>query len=89
MSSSSNSTNSIITPEKPRPTSRSSLLFGTGSLFGSKKKPETEEEKELKDAGVTVKEIKGTLGKLVVPQEIANPMPQVKLEAPQHARLNR
>jgi hypothetical protein len=29
------------------------------------------------------------LGKLVVPQEIANPMPKVKLEAPQHARLNR
>ncbi|GAN08198.1 hypothetical protein MAM1_0193c07705 [Mucor ambiguus] len=85
----SSSTNTIITPEKPRPTSRSSLLFGTGSLFGSKKKPETEEEKELKDAGVTIKEIKGTLGKLVVPQEIANPMPKVKLEAPQHARLNR
>ncbi|KAK4518951.1 Lysophosphatidic acid:oleoyl-CoA acyltransferase 1 [Mucor velutinosus] len=85
----SSSTKSIITPEKPRTTSRSSLLFGTGSLFGSKKKPATEEEKELKDAGVTVKEIKGTLGRLVVPQEIANPMPKVKLEAPQHARLNR
>lgn len=83
------STNSIIAPEKPRPASRSSLLFGTGSLFGSKKRHETEEEKELKDAGVTVKEIKGTLGKLVVPQEIANPMPKVNLEAPQHARLNR
>lgn len=80
---------SIISTEKPRPTSRSSLLFNTGSLFGAKKKPETEEERELKDAGVTVKEIKGTLGKLVVPQEIANPMPKVKLEAPQHARLNR
>lgn len=80
---------SIISAEKPRPASRSSLLFSTGSLFGAKKKPETEEERELKDAGVTVKEIKGTLGKLVVPKEIANPMPKVKLEAPQHARLNR
>lgn len=68
--------------------SRSSLLFNASSLFG-KKKQETEEERELKDAGVTLKEIKGTLGKLVVPQEIANPMPTIRLEAPQHARLNR
>lgn len=68
--------------------SRSSLLFNASSLFG-KKKQETEEERELKDAGVTLKEIKGTLGKLVVPQEIANPMPIIRLEAPQHARLNR
>jgi hypothetical protein len=66
--------------------SRSSL-FGT-SLF-SRKRIESEEEKELRDAGVTVKEIKGTLGRLVVPNDIANPMPKVKLEAPQHARLNR
>lgn len=64
-------------------------LFNTSSIFGGKKRPESEEEKELKDAGVTVKEIKSTLGKLVVPREIANPMPQVKLEAPQHAKLNR
>ncbi|CAO3609504.1 unnamed protein product [Mucor hiemalis] len=68
--------------------SRSSLLFNASSLF-TKKKQETEEERELKDAGVTLKEIKGTLGKLVVPKEIANPMPTVRLEAPQHARLNR
>lgn len=81
-------TNTIVndTPGKS-PSSRSSSLFNT-SLFG-KKKVETEEERELKDAGVTVKEIKGTLGKLVVPQEIANPMPKVKLEAPQHARLTK
>lgn len=67
--------------------SQRSSLFGA-SLFG-RKKAETEEEKELRDAGVTVKEIKGTLGKLVVPVEVANPMPQVKLEAPQHARLTK
>jgi hypothetical protein len=69
--------------------SRSSLLFSSSSIFGGKKRSETEEERELKDAGVTVKEIKSTLGRLVIPKEIANPMPQVKLEVPQHARLNR
>lgn len=63
-------------------------MFHSTSLFG-KKRSETEEEKELKEAGVSVKEIKSTLGKLVVPKEIANPMPLVKLEAPQHAKLNR
>lgn len=69
--------------------SRSSNLFSsTSSLFG-RKKVETEEEKELRDAGVEIKEIKSTLKLLVVPNEITNPMPLIKLEAPQHARLNR
>ncbi|GAA5802725.1 hypothetical protein HPULCUR_008199 [Helicostylum pulchrum] len=69
--------------------SRSSNLFSsTSSLFG-RKKMETEEEKELRDAGVEIKEIKSTLKLLVVPNEITNPMPLIKLEAPQHARLNR
>ncbi|KAI8644390.1 hypothetical protein BD408DRAFT_363199 [Parasitella parasitica] len=84
-----NSTSVVSAADKPRSASRTSLLFGTGLLFGTKKKLETEEEKELKDAGVIVKELKGTLGKLVVPQDIANPMPKVKLEAPQHARIIR
>lgn len=75
--------------ERPKSMSRSSLLFSSSSIFGGKKRSETEEERELKDAGVTVKEIKSTLGRLVIPKEIANPMPQVKLEVPQHARLNR
>ncbi|CEP09577.1 hypothetical protein [Parasitella parasitica] len=82
-------TTSVSAADKPRSTSRSSLLFGTISLFGSKKKHETEEEKELKDAGIMVKEIKSTLGKLVVPQDITNPIPIISIEAPQHARLNR
>ncbi|ORE01157.1 DUF726-domain-containing protein [Rhizopus microsporus var. microsporus] len=69
---------------------RSSLIFGA-SLFGIKKKAEEEDpaKRELRDAGVEVKEIKSTLGCLVVPKEVSNPMPQVKLELPQHARLNR
>lgn len=68
---------------------RSSLIFGA-SLFGIKKKTEEDPAKrELRDAGVEVKEIKSTLGCLVVPKEVSNPMPQVKLELPQHARLNR
>ncbi|KAI8365787.1 hypothetical protein BD560DRAFT_401738 [Blakeslea trispora] len=77
------------TQDKPKSNTRSSLLFSSPSFFGSKKRVETEEEMELKDAGITVKEIKTTLGKLIVPPEVANPLPQVKLEAPQFARLNR
>jgi hypothetical protein len=68
---------------------RKSLLFGT-NLFGSKKKPEEDPNKlELQEAGIEVKEIKSTLGRLVIPQEVANPMPEIKLECPQHAKLNR
>lgn len=73
-----------MTTKETRPRS----LFISSSIFG-KKRPESEEEKQLKEAGVTVKEIKSTLGKLVVPREITNPMPLVRLEAPQHAKLNR
>ncbi|KAG1468052.1 hypothetical protein G6F56_004060 [Rhizopus delemar] len=66
-----------------------SSLFGT-SLFGKKKMQELDPaKKELKDAGVEIKEIKGTLGCLVVPKDVSDPMPQVKLELPQHALLNR
>lgn len=68
---------------------RSTLLFGSG-LFGNKKKIEEDPaKKELKDAGVEIKEIKSTLGCLIVPKDVSDPMPQVKLELPQHARLNR
>ncbi|KAG1054799.1 hypothetical protein G6F43_003211 [Rhizopus delemar] len=68
---------------------RSSLMFGA-SLFGNKKKVEEDPvKKELKDAGVEIKEIKSTLGCLVVPKDVSDPMPQVKLELPQHALLNR
>ncbi|KAG2230234.1 hypothetical protein INT48_006236 [Thamnidium elegans] len=69
--------------------SRSSNLFSSKSSLFGRKKVETEEEKELRDAGVEIKEIKSTLKLLVVPKEITNPMPLIKLEAPQHARLNR
>ncbi|KAI9357212.1 hypothetical protein BD770DRAFT_389282 [Pilaira anomala] len=78
---------STVSENLTRPSSRSSTLF-SNSLFG-RKKVETEEEKELRDAGVEIKEIKSTLKLLVVPNEITNPMPLVKLEAPQHAKLNR
>jgi hypothetical protein len=64
-------------------------MFGA-SLFGNKKKAEEDPvKKELKDAGVEIKEIKSTLGCLVVPKDVSDPMPQVKLELPQHALLNR
>ncbi|KAI8979612.1 hypothetical protein BDF20DRAFT_521103 [Mycotypha africana] len=81
---------SSTTNTNVQPTSTASRFFtGAASIFNIRKKQETEEEKELREAGVQVKEIKGTLGTLVVPKEIANPMPQVRLEAPQFARLNK
>ncbi|KAI7891224.1 uncharacterized protein EV154DRAFT_563542 [Mucor mucedo] len=83
-SRSKSETTAMMQQQETRPRS----MFHSSSIFG-KKRSQTEEEKELKEAGVSVKEIKSTLGKLVVPREIANPMPLVKLEAPQHAKLNR
>ncbi|KAI7897975.1 uncharacterized protein BX663DRAFT_526643 [Cokeromyces recurvatus] len=76
----------ILASEKPKITPRSSLL--SSSFFGNSKKKAVLSE-EWKEVDVEVKEIKSTLGTLVVPKEIINPMPKIKLEAPQHARLNR
>ncbi|KAI9480712.1 MAG: hypothetical protein EXX96DRAFT_537961 [Benjaminiella poitrasii] len=72
--------------DKPKMASRSSSLLSTSFFGGSKKKAVVSDE--WKETGIEVKEIKSTLGTLVVPKEVVNPMPQVKLEAPQHARLN-
>ncbi|KAI9257662.1 hypothetical protein BY458DRAFT_294428 [Sporodiniella umbellata] len=68
---------------------KSSLMFGS-NIFG-KKKPIDQDpsKKELQEAGIEIKEIKGTLGCLVVPKDVSDPMPQVKLEPPQHALLNK
>ncbi|RCH79721.1 hypothetical protein CU098_007552, partial [Rhizopus stolonifer] len=63
-------------------------LFST-SLFGKKKKEEDPVKREMYEAGVKVKEIKSTLGRLVIPKHVSDPLPQVKLELPQHALLNR
>lgn len=58
-------------------------------MFKSSKKKEDEDVRELSEAGVSVKEIKSTLGRMVVPDDVVNPMPKITLEKPQYARINR
>ncbi|KAI8149599.1 hypothetical protein BJV82DRAFT_662886 [Fennellomyces sp. T-0311] len=68
----------------------SSSLFSKSLLFkSSRKKTEEQGKQELSDAGVAVKEIKSTLGRMVVPADVVNPMPKFTLEKPQYARINR
>lgn len=43
---------------------------------------------ELMYRGIRVKEVKTTLKTMVVPHEVENPMPQIKLERPGFARIN-
>lgn len=43
---------------------------------------------ELVDCGIRVKEIKTTLKTMVIPHEVENPMPQVKIQRPGFARIN-
>ncbi|KAI9302279.1 hypothetical protein BJ944DRAFT_122744 [Cunninghamella echinulata] len=57
------------------------------STFWSRKS--TTKPPEIEEMGVEVKEIKTTLGKMVVPGEVVHPMPKINLEMPQHARINR
>ncbi|CDS06699.1 hypothetical protein LRAMOSA09226 [Lichtheimia ramosa] len=73
--------------------SMSSSIFSKLVTGGSnKKKPIKDDEKarqELAEAGIEVKEIKSTLGRMVVPDDVVNPMPKITLEKPQYARVNR
>ncbi|CAO3632975.1 unnamed protein product [Cunninghamella echinulata] len=57
------------------------------STFWSRKS--TTKSPEIEEMGVEVKEIKTTLGKMIVPGEVVHPMPKINLEMPQHARINR
>ncbi|KAF7724914.1 hypothetical protein EC973_000573 [Apophysomyces ossiformis] len=73
-------------------TLRSSTSESRFSLFGKKKPAEEEQDethRQLKDVGIEIKEIQSTLGRLVVPDEVLNPMPKCTLEMPPHARINR
>ncbi|KAI8581319.1 hypothetical protein K450DRAFT_232485 [Umbelopsis ramanniana AG] len=64
----------------------SSTSFFSKSLFGRRKdEPSDPNQLELVEAGVEVKELKSTLGTMVVPHEISNPLPKVTLEMPKHA----
>jgi hypothetical protein len=65
----------------------SSSFFGKG-LFGRRKDELSDPNQlELVEAGVEVKELKSTLGTMVVPHQVSNPLPKVTLEMPKHARL--
>ncbi|KAI9318696.1 hypothetical protein BX666DRAFT_1876871 [Dichotomocladium elegans] len=44
--------------------------------------------RELLYRGIRVKEIKTTLKTMVIPHDVENPMPQIKLERPGFARIN-
>lgn len=67
--------------------SPSTSFFGKG-IFGRRKDEVSDpNQQELVEAGVEVKELKSTLGTMIVPHEIANPLPKVTLEMPKHARL--
>ncbi|KAG2174966.1 hypothetical protein INT43_006028 [Umbelopsis isabellina] len=67
--------------------SASSSFFGKG-LFGKRKEDVSDpSQQELAEAGVEVKELKSTLGTMVVPHQVSNPVPKVTLEMPKHARL--
>ncbi|KAI9029050.1 hypothetical protein CLU79DRAFT_525773 [Phycomyces nitens] len=86
----SQSVPNIVPASNNTTNSNRSSLFGL-SLFGKKKNPFADDEahQALKEAGVEIKEIKTTLGCSIVPDTVANPMPIVVLEAPQHARINK
>ncbi|KAG0182501.1 hypothetical protein DFQ29_003727 [Apophysomyces sp. BC1021] len=59
------------------------------SLFSKKKSSDEDLHRQLKDVGIEIKEIHSTLGPMIVPDEVVNPMPRCTLEMPPHARINR
>jgi hypothetical protein len=48
-----------------------------------------DDDNDEDDVAIEIKEIKTTLGKMVVPGDVVHPMPKINLEMPQHARINR
>ncbi|KAI8332504.1 hypothetical protein BC941DRAFT_436869 [Chlamydoabsidia padenii] len=70
--------------------SRSSSSSATASSFWSRNiKKNSIPPQPTDDVEIEIKEIKTTLGKMVVPSEVIHPMPKINLEMPQHARINR
>ncbi|KAI8370648.1 uncharacterized protein BYT42DRAFT_647867 [Radiomyces spectabilis] len=74
-------------PSQSENTSMTSIF--RRSLFKKRGVSDDVVTRELLDAGVQIKEIKSTLGCMVVPEDIVNPMPTITLEMPKHARVNR
>ncbi|CAO3629750.1 unnamed protein product [Cunninghamella blakesleeana] len=91
--SSNQSKTTAVTSQLEKSQSSSSITPATTkklsitSTFWTRKS--TTKATEIEEMGVEVKEIKSTLGKMVVPGEIVHPMPKINLEMPQHARINR
>ncbi|KAH8554775.1 hypothetical protein BGW37DRAFT_420047 [Umbelopsis sp. PMI_123] len=82
------SATTIPTPAPPKVTKSesSSASFFSKSIFGRRKDELSDPNQlELVEAGIEVKELKSTLGPMVVPHEISNPLPKVTLEMPKHA----
>ncbi|RUS18793.1 hypothetical protein BC937DRAFT_88334 [Endogone sp. FLAS-F59071] len=85
---------SPATPTSPKSVTRNSTSSRSSisGFFGfSRKKPmgpSVDEQglEALEEAGIHVKEIKVTLPKMVIPQEVANPVPEVSLQAPPSVR---
>jgi hypothetical protein len=65
----------------------SSSFFGKGIFAKRKEEISDPNQQELAEAGIEVKELKSTLGTMVVPHQVSNPVPKVTLEMPKHARL--
>ncbi|ORX56161.1 DUF726-domain-containing protein [Hesseltinella vesiculosa] len=77
-------------PTDPKRASASSKFWPSLGLAKAKSPSiPADQQAELQECGIEVKEIKSTLGKMVVPGEVVNPMPKITLELPQHARINR
>ncbi|ORZ13126.1 hypothetical protein BCR42DRAFT_419235 [Absidia repens] len=67
------------------PRSSSSATAGTSSVVTT---PVDDGLDELAYRGIQIKEIKTTLKPMVIPSNVTNPMPTVKLERPGFARIN-
>lgn len=67
----------------------SKLVTGSSNKKKSSSSDDEKARQELAEAGIEVKEIKSTLGRMVVPDDVVNPMPKITLEKPQYARVNR
>ncbi|KAI8099124.1 uncharacterized protein BX664DRAFT_13492 [Halteromyces radiatus] len=80
-------TTSAISPITKKPSSSSS--FWSRKSKRNTKIPLEHQQALEEECGVEIKEIKSTLGKMVVPGEVIHPMPKINLEMPQHARINR
>ncbi|CAO3583375.1 unnamed protein product [Absidia cylindrospora] len=79
------SLSSSVSSTTSSPRSSSSAAAGTSSVVTT---PVDDGLDELAYRGIQIKEIKTTLKPMVIPSNVTNPMPTVKLERPGFARIN-